>query len=410
MFLNKLFTYFVLSIIFIGNTVVAKAQDSIPAKTLVGLTTQRDIIDIIKPLIHKKNSSQEILEVKAANKKFYLSLLPSSTGIPGGGTAFITTTNISFYLGERKTTTLSSVNITPYTNFDDRYGISFRSNVWLKNNSWNLLGDFRLLVYPQNSWGLGANTPSSNETLINYNYARFYESALKKIGSHLFAGVGINFDHHSHIMASGNAAFNTSLKPFYDSLEATTYSTGINFTLQFDSRDNTSNPEGGHFASARYRLNPAFFLNTGSWSELFFDYRKYITFSKKVHEVLGFWSYWWITKGDYIPYLDLPSTMWDSYTRSSRGYNQGRYRSDNEIYFEAEYRRDLTSNGLFGFVVFANMQTFSDFKTNHYRYIHPAIGTGLRIKLNKYAKTNIVLDYAFSKEYSTYYINISEAF
>jgi hypothetical protein len=115
-------------------------------------------------------------------------------------------------------------------------------------------------------------------------------------------------------------------------------------------------------------------------------------------------------KGDYIPYLDLPSTMWDSYTRSARGYNQGRYRSDKEIYLEAEYRRDLTKNGLLGFVVFANIQTFSEFKTNRYLYFHPAVGGGLRLKLNKYSKTNIVLDYAVSKEYKTYYINISETF
>jgi outer membrane protein assembly factor BamA len=348
--------------------------------------------------------------LKAANKKFYISLLPSSAGIPGGGTAFITSTNISYYLGDRKTTTLSSINITPYTNFKDRYGISFRSNIWLRNNSWNLLGDFRLLVYPQNSWGLGGNTPEQNETIINYNYARFYESALKKVAPNLFAGVGINYDHHSHISVKGDSSFNASLKPYYDSLTSTTYSTGINFTLQYDSRDNTSNPEGGYFASAKFRFNPVLFCNTGNWHEWFLDFRKYITLSNMNHEVLAFWSYWWAIGGPNTPYLDLPSTMWDSYTRSGRGFNQGRYRSDKQIYLEAEYRRDLTANGLLGFVLFSNVQSFSEFKTNQYIYWHPAIGGGLRIKLNKYSKTNIVLDYAFSKEYKTYYINISEAF
>jgi hypothetical protein len=60
--------------------------------------------------------------------------------------------------------------------------------------------------------------------------------------------------------------------------------------------------------------------------------------------------------------------------------------------------------------VFSNVQSFSEFKTNQYIYWHPAIGAGLRIKLNKYSKTNIVFDYAISKEYKTYYINISETF
>jgi outer membrane protein assembly factor BamA len=374
------------------------------------LKGKKDIIDIVGPIFLSKDASKGRSELNISNKKFYFSLLPSSAGIPGGGTAFITTTNISYYLGDKKTTKLSSINITPYTNFIDRYGISFRSNIWLKNNSWNLLGDFRLLVYPQNSWGLGGSTQKGNEVLINYNYSRFYESALKKIAPNVFAGIGISYDHHSHIKAEGDSSFYNSIKPYYDTLEATSYSTGITFNLQFDSRDNTTNPERGFFASAKYRFNPVIFCNTGSWTEWFFDVRKYLPLSNKSHEVLAFWSFWWVTHGSYIPYLDLPSTMWDSYARSGRGFMQGRYKSDKELYLEAEYRRDLTANGLLGLVLFANLQSFSEFNTTQYKYWHPAIGSGLRVKFNKFSKTNIVLDYAFSKEYSTYYINISETF
>jgi outer membrane protein assembly factor BamA len=407
---QKFLNFIVLLFILLSGIENSFAQDSKVAKVVDSLPGKKDIIDYIAPFFYKKNAAPGYRELKAADRKFYIALLPSSSGIPGGGTAFITSTNISYYLGDRKTTTLSSINITPYTNFKDRYGISFRSNIWLKNNSWNLLGDFRLLVYPQTSWGLGGNTPKQNETLINYHYSRFYESALKKVAPFLFAGIGINYDHHSHISENGDSSFKASLKPYYDTLPATTYSTGINFTLQYDSRENTSNPEGGYFASAKYRFNPTLFCNTGSWHEWFLDFRKYQTLSKTHHQVLAFWSYWWSVGGTNIPYLDLPSTMWDSYSRSGRGFNQGRYKSDKQIYLEAEYRSDLTENGLLGFVVFSNVQSFSEFKTNQYIYWHPAIGAGLRIKLNKYSKTNIVFDYAMSKEYKTYYINISETF
>jgi hypothetical protein len=37
-------------------------------------------------------------------------------------------------------------------------------------------------------------------------------------------------------------------------------------------------------------------------------------------------------------------------------------------------------------------------------------GGGLRLKLNKFSRTNIVLDYAFSNGYQTYYLNIGETF
>jgi hypothetical protein len=174
--------------------------------------------------------------------------------------------------------------------------------------------------------------------------------------------------------------------------------------------DNTSNPEGGFFASVKYRFNAILFCNTGSWNKWFFDMRKYQTLSKVNHQVLAFWSFWWTVGGSNIPYLDLPGTIWVAYTRSGRGFNQGGYSSDKQLYLEAEYRSDLRKNGLLGFVLFSNIQSFSEFKTNNYVYWHPAFGTGLRIKLNKYSKTNIVLDYAISKEYKTYFVNISETF
>ena len=61
------------------------------------------------------------------------------------------------------------------------------------------------------------------------------------------------------------------------------------------------------------------------------------------------------------PYLDLPSTGWDSYNNTGRGYVQGRYRGKDLMYLESEYRFGITRNGLFGGVVFANAETVSNY-------------------------------------------------
>ncbi|HQS55146.1 MAG TPA: hypothetical protein PLK14_08550, partial [Sediminibacterium sp.] len=190
----------------------------------------------------------------------------------------------------------------------------------------------------------------------------------------------------------------------------TSYSSGYNLTMQFDSRKFTNNPLGGMFVSASFRTNPSFLNKTGSWNQWIFDARKYYSFSKTMQNVLAFWAYHWRVSGEYIPYLDLPSTAWDPYARTSRGFYQGRYRSDKHWYFEGEYRRDITQNGLLGFVLFANISSFSDFKTSNFVRWNLAAGGGIRLKLNKFSRTNIVLDYAFSKGYQTYYLNIGETF
>ncbi len=144
------------------------------------LLNQKDLVDYLKHFFIKDTVKYNQSKKGISNKRIYYSLLPSTTGIPGGGSALVTSTNISFYLGERKKTTLSELYFTPYTNFQGRYVFPIRSNIWLKGNSWNLLGDFRFLIYPQKSWGLGSNTAEENGVLINYNYFRFYESILKK--------------------------------------------------------------------------------------------------------------------------------------------------------------------------------------------------------------------------------------
>jgi len=93
-----------------------------------------------------------------------------------------------------------------------------------------------------------------------------------------------------------------------------------------------------------------------------------------------------------------------------RGIEQNRYRGESLLYYEAEYRRDITDNGLFGFVVFTNFNTASEPNTRRFAYINPAAGGGLRIKFNKRSDTNVALDYGFSKGYNGLIIGLGEAF
>jgi hypothetical protein len=76
---------------------------------------------------------------------------------------------------------------------------------------------------------------------------------------------------------------------------------------------------------------------------------------------------------------------------------------------ESEDRRDITNNGLFGFVVFANINTVSGSETL-FRSWHPAGGAGLRVKFNKGSNTNIGMDLGFSRGYSSLMFSLGEAF
>ena len=254
------------------------------------LLHQRDVIDYLKPLFKKDSLEFKKRDTGISNKRFYFSLLPTTASVPGGGAAFVTSTNVFFYMGDRKLTKMSELSFTPYTNFNGHYVFPLRSLIWLNKNSYKLIGDLRFMIYPQNSWGLGGNTPDEQATQINYNYFRFYETALKRFGKYFSAGMGINVDHHSSISTLGNKGFYESLQPFYDSLETFTYASGYNVTVQYESSNYTNNPSAGMFLSASFRNNPSFLNSTGSWNQWYFDARKYISFSKSLRFLidLGF--------------------------------------------------------------------------------------------------------------------------
>jgi hypothetical protein len=395
-------------ICFLG--MAASAQDVIETNNKVDTTGKTDLIDIGRALFNIKSH-----KVKAEKgKSFYFSILPVSSAVPGGGKALITSTTAGFYLGPRDSTFLSTATFTPYLNFKGRFGLPLRSSLWLRNNSYNIQGDTRLLVYPQYTWGLGGNNAEDNKILVNYKYIRFYQAALKRITNYLYAGLGYDLDYHIDITADQTTRLRSFTGYQYGAAnDNNSFSSGVTLNVLYDARNNAFNPLPGMYVNAVYRFNTKVLGSNDGWQSLYLDMRKYISIARpgeKKKNVIALWSYYWTTLNAGTPYLDLPSVGWDLYNRSGRGMEQNRYRGQGLLYLEGEYRRDLTENGLFGYVVFANATSVTEAAGRNFKYINPAVGAGFRIKFNKGSDTNIAIDYGFSKGYNTLLLGLGEAF
>ena len=386
------------------------ASNMIPKQSTVKDTArQTDLIDIAKYLF-KINPQQPRVQ---REKKIYFSILPIPGAAPGGtGRALITSTTAGTYLGPQSTTNLSTANFAPYWNLHDRFGLPLRSSIWLKDNTWNIQGDVRFLVYPQYTWGLGSSHSNSDKTLVDDNYIRFYQSALKQITPYFFAGGGYNIDYHSSIKSDDPAVDLKQFTGYNYGTNGSSVSSGINLDLLYDTRNNSINPMPGSYVNIVYRVSPTFMGSDQTWNSLYVDVRKYVPLNpanKDQQNTLAFWSYFWTVFNSDAPYLDLPSIGWDPYNRSGEGIDQNRYRGRSLFYFESEYRRDITANGLLGFVVFTDINSVSGSGTLFTAW-HPAAGTGLRIKFNKGSNTNVGIDYGFSKGYNAVILNLGEAF
>jgi len=374
---------------------------------------QRDVIDIFRSVFTIK-SRPPLGEEK---KRFYFSFLPvGSSVVQGPGKALITSTTGAFYLGDKDSTSISTISFTPYLNFKGRYGIPIHSNLWLKNDDWNIQGDTRFLVYPVTTWGLTGNKPESEGFLLNYKYVRFYQSVLKRITDDFYAGIGYDLDYDIDLdiePTNPNAFRNYTGYQYGTTADQNAFSSGPTLNLLYDTRrdNNLFNPLPGFYANLIYRYSSVPLESDNNWQSLYIDLRKYISITNSgPKNILAFWTYYWTSLTPGTPYLDLPSIGMDPYQRSGRGIEQSRYRGQRLFYFEAEYRRDITANGLLGFVVFSNINSTSEINTNRFVYWHPAGGAGLRIKFNKKSNTNIALDYGFSKNYGAILINLGEAF
>lgn len=396
--------------LFSGGVSAQSTPNMLPQKAVVQDTArQTDLIDLAKDLFHI--SPKKMREERG--KRIYFSILPVSSAAPGGsGRVLITSTTAAVYLGPKKTTNISSVTFAPYWNFKSRFGLPLRSSIWLPDNTWTLQSDVRLMVYPQYTWGLGSSHGPDESTLVDYNYIRFYQNALKRIKPYFFAGFGYNLDYHFKIKTDDPAVDLKSYTGYGYGTGSSSVSSGLSLNLLYDTRNNSINPLPGAYGNLVYRVNPAFLGSNSKWQSLFLDVRKYFSLERAKPErqnTIAFWSYLWTVVQGNAPYLDLPSVGWDPYNRSARGMEQNRYRGKTLFYLESEYRRDLTDNGLLGFVVFANANSVSGSGTLFSSW-HPAAGTGLRIKFNKGSNTNIGVDYAVSKGYSTFVFNLGEAF
>jgi hypothetical protein len=390
--------------------VAQNAPGALPQDNVVKDTArQTDIVDLGKTVLHVKPKPVE----EEADRTVYYSFLPLSTIVPGGdGHALVTSTTAGAYLGSPSTTNLSSASFGPYLNFKGRFGIPLRSSIWLPDNTWNIQGDMRFLVYPQYTWGIGTSHDYNQRAVLDYSYIRFYQAALKQVTPFFYLGLGYALDYHINVKSDDPRLNLHQFTGYNFGLNSNSFSSGITLNLLYDSRNNSLNPLPGCYSNIVYRVNERGLGSDETWRSLYVDFRKYIGLNPSKpnqQNTLALWSYLWTVFGNNPPYLDLPAINWDPYNRSGRGIDQGRYRGKTLFYFESEYRRDISHDGLFGFVIFGNVNTVSG-SGNLFTSWHPAAGTGLRIKFNKGSNTNLGVDWGFSKGYNTFIINLGEAF
>ncbi|SDA81889.1 hypothetical protein SAMN03080617_02523 [Algoriphagus alkaliphilus] len=384
-----------------------------------------------------KVSAQSDSIVYQPNKinQFKIVPLPAIGSNPANGWLFGLAPSATWYMGDPKTTKMSNLVGNFLYTTKKQWIFSSRSNIFSDENKLIFIGDWRYFVTSQFTYGLGSSAPNGTDfdpsqgnvlwgkQGMDFSLVRFYETVLKRIGdSKFYIGAGYHLDVHSKIQSFNedgpiNSPFFThdayNISKGFD-IDRYTLS-GIGLNMVMENRDIAVSPYEKNFAWVQYKINPSFLGSDQPSSLLMLDYRHYINLSeRRKRNLIALWGFGNFVVSGNVPYMILPSITWDMFGRSGRGYAQGRFRGENMVYSEAEWRFPLQQNKeTFGGTVFVNAASFSSKTSNEslFNKINPGYGMGLRVMINKKNRTTIAADYGFGqKGNSGFYLNINETF
>ena len=386
--------------------------------------------------------------VRPERGRLMLFALPTVSANPTVGLALGVGASAAILLGDEADTAVSSLSASAQYTTEQQVLLSLKSLLLTSGNAWELLGDLRLYDFAESTFGLGtaSPTPVSGGFVLNgletaelpgaqplrYLYLKVHETAFRRVWRSLYAGVGFHLDAYREIedLALDLGADPPAVTSHYgysrlEGFDPGGYTTsGLSLAGLWESRDHTLDPHRGVFVQLSWRMNREWLGSERASDVVYAEARTYLDLpGPRTRHLLALWSFAEVVVAGSVPYLTLPAIGNDTRGRSGRGYTLGRWRGTGLVYGEAEYRFPITADGLVGGVAFLNATTAArpgiqdatlglDLPASGlFQSVKLGGGAGLRLMLDRRARMNLVVDYAFGAGGSNgLYFSVGETF
>ncbi|MEM0995349.1 MAG: BamA/TamA family outer membrane protein, partial [Bacteroidota bacterium] len=270
---------------------------------------------------------------------------------------------------------------------------------YIDNEKWWIRSELGYYKYFYDFFGVGNENPTDFVETFEVSFPRARFDVQYLVAPKLYAGIRYWFDDYNllsveddGLLASGAiAGGNSSLI------------SGFGGMLTFDNRDNIFVPSKGWFIQGISFFNNKAFGSNFNFNRYELDVATYI--ATRPRQVLALNFYVGTITGT-APFNEL---LFLGGRRRARGYYEGRFRDNNMLLAQAEYRFPLFWR--LGGVVFANYggvaPTVSAYQIENFRW---TAGAGLRFLLNKEEGVNLRFDIGFAPESFAFYFTVGEAF
>ncbi|MFY7829181.1 MAG: BamA/TamA family outer membrane protein [Flectobacillus sp.] len=295
--------------------------------------------------------------------------------------------------------TLSNISCNLLYTFNKQFINELNVVHYTSNNNYLFKAAFAFNKFPENFYGIGNKTEEQNQVTISYNAVKADISTLKKIHTNTYFGLYYSYANYYNIYADNtNSNLLDTLNGGKNNIKS-----GLGFEVLYDSRDNINNSSKGYYASLKTSwMNKALGSSTNYFS-VDADVRKYRQL--KSGAILALQGVAKIKEGE-VPFTQL------SYLGGNnimRGFYAGRFRDNDLIAFQAEYRRHLWRQ--WGFVLFAGTgKVGSSIEEINTKELQHSLGFGFRRTISKQQKLNLRIDVGYGNGQCNFYVNIGEAF
>jgi hypothetical protein len=401
--------------------------------TTVAVCPQQDIFDI---LTKEKLQAPEI-----PSRKVRAIILPLIAYSPATGVQLGAGSSLSYTIGRNPLTNLSAGSVQVLWTTERQLIAYLKTGMFFNGNKWFLQTDWRWYLFRLPAYGLGTGPPDNIPVIpeypdtpdnpvsyeggrfsMKYNWIKLHNIIFREVVKHFYAGVGYHLDSYYDIVDEQLDLDSTIeiITPHYSysmlhGFNPLTYiASGVSLNFAYDTRDNIINAYKGVYFNASYLYNFTFLGSSKNGSRIWTEFRTYVGLSKRVpRHLLAFRaSGSFMVSGD-LPYFNLMSNGFDQMSSSGRGYSEGRWRGEDFVYGEVEYRFPISPcSKIVGGVLFANVSTASnrDMDIPLFGYLKPGCGFGLRIMVGKNDRTNLLIDFGLGQLSQGLYLQAQEVF
>jgi hypothetical protein len=269
----------------------------------------------------------------------------------------------------------------------------------LKRELYRVTGGLGYLKFPDLFYGIGPDTPDSNEESYTPTTLFFSTSVQRRIRSRSSLGLLYEGGHSEISDKEEGGLLDSGTIPGSEGGTAS----GLGPLITWDSRDNLFHAMHGSFHTVSATFFDGALGSDFTFQRYVVDLRTYFSLLEK--NVLAFQAVFSFMKGN--PPFQLLSQIGGS--ALMRGYYGGRYRDNHAVILQAEWRRRLWWRlGAAAFVGVGDVAPrLSAF---HLRDFKPAAGCGVRFLIDRGEGISIRMDFGFIGGTPGPYLTINEAF